>query len=140
MSKALYVYSTLAADVAYTRYAKGGADMPIVEEQILIKGGAGVANDRFVTPLGVATRVTQEQADFLNQDFVFSIHKKNGFVQISETEVDGDKAAADMTGRDHSAPVVAHDLPADLQPSVGDGSKDEDDEPAPTTRKKRGQR
>lgn len=128
MSKKLYVFSTLAADVAYTNYAPGGADLPIDLPPVLIRGGAGVANDRLVTPRGVATDVTEEQAEYLRANPVFQMHEKNGFVTISASFADPDIVAADMTGRDRSAPVVPQDLTADETPAAVGGLEVETDE------------
>lgn len=112
----LYVYSTLASDVRYQNTAPGGADLPVVVSDVLVKGGAGVANDRLITPRGVVTEITEEQAEALRANPVFAMHEKNGFVHIGDAYVDPDKAAADMTGRDQSAPIVPEDLPQDSQP------------------------
>lgn len=109
MSKKLYVFSTLASDVAYTNHAQGGGDLPIDLPPVVIKGGAGVANERIVTPRGVATEVTEEQVEYLRANQVFQLHEKNGFVMVSESYADPDTVAADMTGRDNSAPVVPQD-------------------------------
>ena len=118
--KILYVFSTLASDVAYTNHEQGGADMPIDLPPVVVKGGAGVMNDRLVTPRGVATAVTEEQVEYLRANPVFKLHEKNGFVMVSETNGDPDKVAADMTGRDISAPVVPQDnLASDAQTVVG---------------------
>lgn len=116
MSKRLYVYSTLATDMAYTNHEKGGADLPIALPPVFIKGGAGVANDRLVTPRGVVTEISEEQAEYLQSNSIFQLHQKNGFVMIDTASVDPDKMAADMQGRDNSAPIVHADLPADTQP------------------------
>lgn len=119
MSK-LYVFSTLASDVTYTNHAPGGADLPKVVAEVKIKGGAGVANDRFVTPRGVVTTITEDEAEALRANPVFQLHEANGFVQISDKSGDADEVAADMTGRDNSAPLVSQDLPADQQPANGE--------------------
>jgi hypothetical protein len=121
--KKLYVYSTLASDVLYQNHAPGGADLPIVVSEVLVKGGAGVANDRLITPRGVATEVTEQQAEALRANPVFVMHEKNGFVQISDSRVDADIAAADMTGRDSSAPIVPEDLPPDSKPMGSEESE-----------------
>jgi hypothetical protein len=113
----LFVYSTLAADVLYQNTAPGGADLPVVVEEVLVKGGAGVANSRLVTPRGVATEITEGQAEALRQNPVFALHEKNGHVMIESRRVDPDKAAADLTGRDVSAPIVPADLPPADQPA-----------------------
>ena len=120
MSKKLYVFSTLASDVAYTNHAQGGGDLPIDLPPVVIKGGAGVANERIVTPRGVATEVTEEQVEYLRANQVFQLHEKNGFVMVSESYADPDTVAADMTGRDNSAPIVPQDgIAADAATVVG---------------------
>lgn len=122
MSKAqtFFIFSTLASDVAYTNHREGGSDLPIALPPVVVKGGAGVANERIVTPRGVATRVTAEEVEYLRQNEIFKLHEKNGFVMVSEDYVDPDIAAADMTGRDNSAPIVSQDgLMADAVTVVG---------------------
>lgn len=116
----LYVYSTLSCDQNYTNHVTGGADIPQALPPVFIAGGAGVANARLITPRGVVTEITEEQAEYLRANPMFQLHEKNGYVQISADKVTPDKAAADMTGRDQSAPIVPQDMPADQQPT-GDG-------------------
>ena len=138
MSKNLIVFSTLASDVAYTNHAQGGGDMPIELPPVVVKGGAGVANDRLVTPRGVATRVTEEQVEYLRQNEIFKLHEKNGFVMVSESAGDPDTVAADMTGRDNSAPIVPQDnLAPDAATLVGGEETDAQAAPAPTGGRKR---
>lgn len=108
-AKPLYVYSTLASDVAYTNHTAGGGDMPIELPPVVIKGGAGVMNERIVTPRGVATKITEEQLAYLRENEVFKLHEENGFVLVSDYYDDPDNVAADMTGRDPSAPLVPQD-------------------------------
>lgn len=117
--------------MAYTNHQAGGADLPVALPSVFIKGGAGVANDRFVTPRGVVTTVTDADLEYLRANPVFNIHVVNGFISVSDASADADKVAADMTGRDQSAPIVPQDLPADAQPMGLD------DEPAPTPRRGR---
>lgn len=136
MSKTLIVFSTLASSVAYTNHVQGGADLPIALEPVTIHGGAGVANDRIVTPRGVATRVTEEQVEYLRANPIFRLHEENGFVMVSDHDVAPDIAAADMTGRDNSAPVVPQDnIAGDAATVVGGEELDPDT--APKTRHRR---
>lgn len=126
MSKKIYVFSTLAAAVSYTGYAEPkGDNLPQVAMSVVVNGGAGVANKRTLqTPRGVVTEVTEEEAKFLAGHSVFQIHLKNGFVQISDKNADGDEAAADMTGRDESAPLVDEDFSDnDAQPQGNKAGK-----------------
>lgn len=119
----LYVYSTLSADVAYTNHEVGGGDMPVALPPVLIKGGAGIANDRLITPRGVVTEVTEEQVEYLRQNMTFRMHEKNGFITVEQRNIDPDKVAADMTGRDKSAPVVPEDLPEGDRPVESEEQK-----------------
>lgn len=117
--KKIYIFSTLAADTSYTGYHPGReGDAPRVAKSVLIKGGAGVANRRTLeTPRGVVTEVTEAEAEFLASNTVFVKHVKNGFIQVSHKNASGDEAAADMKGRDPSAPVVEQDFTeADANP------------------------
>ena len=137
MSKKIFIFSTLASDVAYTNYAQGGADMPVDLPPVLIKGGAGVANDRLITPRGVATEVTEAQCEYLRQNAVFQLHEKNGYILVSESYADPDTVAADMTGRDNSAPIVLQDnIAADAQTVVGGEEIDADEAPVSSRKKK----
>lgn len=138
MSKKLYVFSTLASDVAYTNHAQGGGDLPIDLPPVVIKGGAGIANERIVTPRGVATDVTEEQVEYLRANQVFQLHEKNGFVMVSETYGDPDTVAADMTGRDVSAPIVPQDnIAPDAQTVVGGEALEVHAAPATSGRKRK---
>lgn len=114
----IYVYSTLASDVAYTNHVAGGGDIPVALPPVLIRGGAGVANDRIITPQGVMTEVTGEQLDYLRENPVFKLHEENGYVLVSSDEIRIESAVADMNGRDESAPLVPQDLPKDSQPKA----------------------
>ena len=133
MSKKLFVFSTLASDVAYTNHVSGGADLPVALPSVLIKGGAGVANDRIVTPRGVATEVTEEQVEYLRANEVFKLHERNGFVMVSESYADPDTVAADMTGRDHSAPLVPQDNIAGADATTVVGGETVEAQAAPAT-------
>ena len=138
MSKKLYVFSTLASDVAYTNHAQGGGDLPIDLPPVVIKGGAGIANERIVTPRGVATEVTEEQVEYLRQNEIFKLHEKNGFVMVSESYADPDTVAADMTGRDNSAPIVPQDnIAPDAETVVGGEAVEAQAAPATGGRKRK---
>lgn len=103
MSKDLYIYSTLSNDNNY-RVAGG---------KVLVAGKANVTNQNFLTPRGAVTKVTPEQLAVLEANPVFALHKANGFVTVESAKVDPEKVAADMTGRDLSAPDTAESLEAE---------------------------
>lgn len=114
-----HIFSTLTSDQLYTKYEQSGNDLPRVVAQVLIKGGTGVANDRLVTPRGVATSVDDSQMAVLMDVEAFTNHVKAGFLTVSDSKEDPEKVAADMQGRDGSAPLVPQDLPEGQQPAVG---------------------
>jgi hypothetical protein len=123
-SNRVTVFSTLATDQRYVQWAKGGGDMNIQEHSILIKGGTGVANDRFITPLGVATEIDADLLPILEQNPVFQVHSKNGYIVVQRQSADPEKVAADMNLSDPSAPKTPADFPADgNEATVAEGAK-----------------
>lgn len=110
MSKPIYIYSTLSCDQHYRGYTQGATDMPQIEHTVHINGGANVADKRFVTPRGVVTPVSEQELALLEQNHVFQLHRKNGFISVDTSRVDPDARAAAMEGRDQSAPLVEQDF------------------------------
>lgn len=89
-----YIYSTLSADVVYTTQLG----------DILIAGGANIPDQHLLTPYGKVTQVTDEQYEALKGVEVFNTHVDNGFIHADANKEDAEKVAADMAGRDDSAP------------------------------------
>lgn len=104
MSKSYHVFSTLANDQRYRNYAKGSADLPQRAGEVLIKGGAGVANDRIITPEGVKTKITEDDYKILLANPTFIQHHERGFITVSEANGDADDVAEDMNKNDPSRP------------------------------------
>ncbi len=102
--KSYYVYSTLAASVNYTVYQKQANDMQVPVANVLIQGGAGVADSNFVTPQGVVTVITNEQLEILKKVPLFNDHVKAGHIKVQERKVDVEAIVADMNRMDPSAP------------------------------------
>jgi hypothetical protein len=109
MGKTVHVFSTLATDQRYVNYDTNPEGIPLPISDIFIKGGAGVANDRLITPYGVATEVPEEQVAELEKNPVFQKHKKAGFIVIRGSKADPDKVATDMNARDPSKPLTPAD-------------------------------
>lgn len=114
----IYVFSTLANDQMYTNWEKGGNDVPIKGFQCLIKGGTGVANKRLVTPLGVATEITDEELGELEKNPSFVDHKKNGFITVRSKKAEAEKVATDMNLKDESAPMTNADYTEEDAPKT----------------------
>jgi len=100
-----YVFSTLATDQKYVSWQKGGSDLYIQGHSVLVKGGTGVVGAKnLVTPLGVATEISEEEIGFLESNPLFKLHAKNGYVTIQRRKADPERVAADMNRADPSAP------------------------------------
>lgn len=105
-----YVYSTLTADNEYADWVKtGDREQQMVKRSVLIKGGHGVMNKNFITPLGVVTEVTDEELEFLLTCDAFKLHMKNDFIKVDKKKQETEKVAADMKRRDQSSPIVPSD-------------------------------
>lgn len=116
-----YVYSTLASPMDYTVYDAGGADIPVVSGAIRIEGGANIPDKYMRTPEGaVVTGVTEEQLEALKTVPLFNLHVMNGYIKVSDKDVDTEVAAADMEGRDKSAPLVDADFVETEKPKTNE--------------------
>jgi len=104
-----YVFSTLANDQTYTNWLKGGGDVPVKGHAVHIKGGTGVANNRLVTPLGVATEISDFDLEELQKNPSFKDHEKNGYIVVRAKKAETEKVASDMNLKDESAPMTHTD-------------------------------
>jgi len=112
------VFSTLANDQLYQNWLQGGNDMPIKDKGVMIKGGTGVANDRLITPIGVATEIDEAEYEALKKNPVFLQHEKDGFLSVSKKPTVVEKVVPDMNLKDKSAPLTASDFKEDEEPKV----------------------
>lgn len=120
MSKDFYVYSTLAATTAYVIWQEGDGGQMVEKHRIVVKGGSGIANKNIITPIGVATRITEKDAELLAEHDLFKRHQAKGYVRIEPVEKDPEKVvtSSGMKTRDVSAPLVPSDFKAnEAQPS-----------------------
>ena len=118
MAKNLHVFSKMSASVKYVDWVKGGADLPFHGKSVFIKGGAGIASKHLITPLGVHTEITPEEAEILKRNHVFQTHLKNGSVVIQESNADPEKVVGDMGADDPSAPLTPADFADENKPKV----------------------
>lgn len=126
MADKKYVFSTLASTVDYPAYSTGGGDLQTADSATTIFGGANIPDKYMRTPEGaVVTPVTGDQLDALLQNPVFQLHMKNGFITVHDKNIDPEKAAANMEGRDQSAPLVEQDFTAEGKdaPKVNEAPK-----------------
>lgn len=129
-----YVVSTMTDSVKYAIYGKTNPDLPSLESHVLIHGGANVANEDGIgiksagapiwTPRGIATKVSNEQAELLEKHPLFQLHYTNGFVQIlGDSDVNADEVALDMEAADKAAPLTDAKLEAEGLPTPEKGKK-----------------
>lgn len=112
-----YVYSTASNDMIYTEHKRDGSgNIPEVTGQVLIRGRANIAQGPLgglVTKYGMRTEVSDEELALLERNSGFKEAEAKGFHLVSARKVKAEVAAADMTGRDKSAPVVPQDFDED---------------------------
>lgn len=100
-----YVYSTLTCDNNFAIYAQNSnKDLPVVERSILIKGGHGIATKQLYTPRGIMTEISDEDMEILLKDYHFKEQVSHGFITYEKRKVEPEKAVANMTEKDGSAP------------------------------------
>lgn len=110
-----YIFSTLANDQTYQNWRSGDGGIPEPTHKVFVKGGAGVANDRLITPYGVMTEVSDTDLAELEKNQVFIKHKEGGFLTIRAKSADPEKVAADMNRKDKSAPLTDADFNTDSE-------------------------
>lgn len=110
-----YVYSTLPCGVIYNGYRDESNinGVPVVTRGVEIKGGAGVADQHFITPNGVVTSVTDEELAFLQTHDLFNMHLLNGYLKVEGKEKPVDKVVSDMARGDGSSPITPADVSAE---------------------------
>lgn len=133
MPKDVYVYSTMTSPVTYAKWRNNSGGVPVRVGEVRINGGANLADKHLVTPLGAVTKISDEEYELLKNNHVFQIHLKGGHIKISSAKTDANKVAADLEGRDGSAPLVPQDYelreegdgakPVDLQTEVKPGKR-----------------
>lgn len=108
-----YIYSTLSSDNIYADFLSGGDGSPNTPvAQVLIKGGANVAQKRFVNddgsiaPEGVVTAVNDAQLEILLRNTCFQDHVNGGYIFVSRSEEKVAKVVADMTEEDKSSQIT----------------------------------
>lgn len=95
-----HIFSTLANSNEYIRYSDNGPrGVNLVERSILIKGGTGVNHQNIGTPLGVHTAVSDEDYEWLKENFSFKQHVSAGYITVQKHKADPEVVAADMATR-----------------------------------------
>lgn len=119
-----YVYSTISTSVNYPIYAQSHSkDLSVIVKDIVIKGGAGVADRHCLTPKGFVTEVSDEDLEHLEKNATFLKHKQAGFIYVEKKSISITKAVSNMNPRDNSSPKVPEDYEPAKAPKVSKGSR-----------------
>lgn len=117
LKKMFFVISKMAADVEYVEFLTVNDNGQIHHRRgrsVTVKGGQGVRGKNLVTPEnGVITEIDDDNfLEVLENNKLFQLHRKNGFVQIIKSDDRRTvQAAADATEKeDNSAQLTAADF------------------------------
>jgi hypothetical protein len=109
-AKTVHVYSTLSNSQQYPLYERDPQGNNVIKAYVHINGGAGVANRRIETPVGVMTPITPAALEHLQKNSTFRHHVKMGHITFREDQVDIERAVAEHTSiKDQSAPLTPND-------------------------------
>lgn len=112
----IYIYSTLSNDQRYQ--LKDG-------RSVLVAGKANVANKQLITPKGMATAISEDEFNLLQENIVFKAHSNNGFVSASHDKQDAEAfASRNLEASDKSA----QDTPETAKKRNAGGAKVKDAE------------
>jgi hypothetical protein len=122
----VHIYSTLANPQKFVTYLMPDAAdanqmgrLPVIDREVLIRGGAGIASKNLITPLGVHTAITADEYESIRELPHFQAFVKSGHFRVENKSVDIDKIVGDMNPRDPGGPVT----PADYETAKKDGSE-----------------
>ena len=108
-----YIYSTMTCGTTFAVYAPktDPNSLSRVVKRIEIKGGHGLKNPQAIdTPIGVVTKVTDEELELLEQMVAFRQQVESGFLVVDKKQSDPEKKAASMNPKDNSAPLTPKDF------------------------------
>ena len=118
-SAVVHVYSTLANPQIFVTYKPGGADMPVVDREVHVAGGAGIASKNLITPLGVHTAISVDDYEAIKDLSHFTNFVESGHIRVEKKKASElERIVSDMNPRDPGGPIT----PADYAATPSDGS------------------
>jgi hypothetical protein len=118
-SALVHIYSTLANGQTFTTYKPGGADLQVIDREVPIKGGAGIASKNLITPMGVHTAIGVDDYEAIKDLKHFKDFVDNGLIRVERKKASElERIVGDMNPRDPGGPVT----PADYAQTPSDGS------------------
>lgn len=95
-----HIFSTAANSTEFIKFNEHGPKgINVFEKSVVINGGAGINRRHVQTPLGVHTTVSDEDYEWLKDDYHFKQKVKDGYITFRKQKVDPEVAAADMSTR-----------------------------------------
>lgn len=109
-----HVISTATSGVDFTLYAMG-KDQHKPVKKIRIAGGSNVANKHLVTPMGVATEVSEDDLQELLSLQIFQRQMDRGFFRVVNSKRDPEQVitSTGMETADESAPLTPESIAAE---------------------------
>lgn len=111
-----FIYSTLTCSNSFVVYAPKNDPKALsrIVKRIEIHGGHGMKNPKALdTPMGVVTRVSDEDLELLQKLSSFQRQVAAGYIVVDNKKTDPAKKAVDMNPKDNSAPLT----PKDFEPA-----------------------
>lgn len=108
-----FIYSTLTCSNSFVVYATKTDPKALsrIVKRIEIHGGHGMKNPQALdTPMGVVTKVTDEELKLLEENLSFRKQIASGFIVVDNKKVEPALKAADMSLKDASAPMTPKDF------------------------------
>lgn len=110
-----FVYSTATGDNVIPVYEQAEpGQAATIKHSVLIRGGANLAkgNKELVTKYGIRTEVSDDDLKLLLADGEFTKMVNRGFMYVDTRKRNAEEVAANMAGRDESAPLTPNDYEA----------------------------
>lgn len=104
-----YVFSTLTCDNEYTSWRKIG-DKNVAQDSVIIRGGSGVMNKNFITPMGIMTEINETQYALLQENSEFKAHCERGFITVEKKKYEPEQVVSNMASGDSSRPLTPSDV------------------------------
>ena len=108
-----FIYSTLTCSNSFAVYAPKTDPKALsrIVRRIEIHGGHGMKNPKALdTPMGVVTKVSDEDLELLQKLSSFKRQVAAGYLVVDNKKTDPAKKAVDMNPKDASSPLTPKDF------------------------------
>ena len=108
-----FIYSTLTCSNSFAVFAPKNDPKSLsrIVKRIEINGGHGMKNPKGIdTPMGVVTKVSDEELSLLEGMLGFRQQVEAGFIVVDKKKTDPAAKAANMNQKDGSSPLTPKDF------------------------------